>query len=100
MPTPTITHKSWCQEHQTDYEGEFCFAGFSWGPKRPDDGSLNGDVWASQQVATFGDSELDDQPTVAIELGARSIELRVEDLLSLRKAVDGLLQTFGVEVIA
>lgn len=53
MPTPTITHKSWCQEHQTDDEGEFCLAGFSWGPKRDDDGSLNGDVWASQQVATF-----------------------------------------------
>jgi hypothetical protein len=31
---------------------------------------------------------------------ARSIEFRVEDLLSLRKAVDGLLKTFGVDVIA
>jgi hypothetical protein len=36
MPTPTITHKSWCREHQTDYEGEHCYTGgFEFGPMRP-----------------------------------------------------------------
>jgi hypothetical protein len=33
MPSQTITHKSWCREHQTDYEGEHCFSGeFEFGP--------------------------------------------------------------------
>ena len=67
MDTATaIARKSWCREHQTDSEGEFCFAGFDWGPKRPDDGTPNGDVWASQQVATFGDIRVDEQPTVSV----------------------------------
>jgi hypothetical protein len=33
---PTITHKSWCREHQTDSEGEHCFSGgFEFGAMRP-----------------------------------------------------------------
>lgn len=100
MPTATdIIHKSWCRNHQTDYEGEFCFAGFGWGPKREDDGSLNDDVWASQQIARFGASEVDEKPIVVVELGPRSVEFRIEDLLSLRKAIDELLATLGVEVV-
>jgi hypothetical protein len=60
----------------------------------------HGDVWASQQIASCGESEVDEQPTVAIEYGSSSIHIKVEDLLSLRSAVDGLLKTLGVEVIA
>jgi hypothetical protein len=86
------------------HEGEHCFAGFEWGPLNPASDQFpahpKGDVWASQQIATFGDFSVDEQPTVAIEYGAHSIEIRVEDLLSLRKAIDGLLEVFGVEVIA
>ena len=96
MPT-TITHRSWCREHQTDYEGEHCFVGFGWGPLRPAtdqfEACLHGDVWASQSIGTA-------EPTVNVEYGAQSIELHVEDLLSLRRAVDGLLKAFGLEVIA
>ena len=36
----TITHKPWCREHQTDYEGEHCHVGFEFGPMKP-----GGVVW-------------------------------------------------------
>jgi hypothetical protein len=32
--------------------------------------------------------------------GGNCIDLRVEDLLPLRKAIDGLLGVFGIEIIA
>ena len=35
MTAQTLTHKSWCREHQTDYEGEQCFVCFGWGPLNP-----------------------------------------------------------------
>jgi hypothetical protein len=41
-----------------------------------------------------------DEPAVMIESGAQSLEIHVEDLLSLRTAVDGLLDAFGGKAIA
>jgi hypothetical protein len=44
---------------------------------------------------------VDAEPKVVIEYGlGGDIEMRVEDLLPLRKAIDGLLEVFGLEVIA
>ena len=51
------------------------------------------------RAATFGDSELDDQPRVSVELGARSIDIRLEDLPSLRCAIDGLFGLFGMDAV-
>ena len=54
-----------------------------------------GDVWASQQLG------VDAEQKVTIEYGiGGDIEMRVEDLLPLRKAIDGPLVVFGLEVIA
>ncbi|HWM14977.1 MAG TPA: hypothetical protein VNP97_00155 [Microbacterium sp.] len=51
-----------------------------------------GDVWASQQLG------VDAEQKVTIEYGiGGDIEMRVEDLLPLRKAIDGLLAVFGRE---
>lgn len=97
MTNTAIIHKSWCREHQTDYEGEQCFVSFGWGPLRPAtdrfEAHLHGDVWASQGGSM-------DEPAVMVEYGAHSIEIRFEDLLSLRTAVDGVLDAFGVKAIA
>ena len=95
MPAQTITHKSWCREHQTDYEGEHCFSGgFEFGPMRPAQGEFPahrmGDLWAAQEANQA-------EPTVSLEYGGTSLDMKVEDLLPLRKAVDGLLEVFGVE---
>jgi len=87
-----IQHKSWCREHQTDYEGEQCFVSFGWGPLRPatDDfaAHLYGDVWASQGSSMK-------EPMVSVEYGAQHIEIRVEDLPSLMTAIDGVLEAFA-----
>ena len=99
----TIQHTPWCREHQTDYEGEHCFTGgFEFGPANPpserfpEGTGSRGDLWASQQLGR------DDEPVVVLEYkgGGNSIELEVEDLLPLRKALDGLLEVFGLQVIA
>lgn len=98
MPAQTITHKPWCREHQTDYEGEHCHVGFEFGPMKPATAQFpahpSGDVWAAQQLG------VESEPTVCIEYVGGEIELKVDDLLPLRKAIDGLLEVFGVEVIA
>lgn len=54
-----------------------------------------GDLWASKQLG------VDDEPMVALEYGSggNSLTMKVEDLLPLRKAIDGLLAVFDVEVI-
>ena len=97
MSAQTITHKPWCREHQTDYEGEHCFSGgFEFGPMRPARGEFpahrEGDLWASQTAD-------DPEPLVSLEYGGggNSLELKVEDLLPLRQAIDGLLGVFGIE---
>jgi len=98
MPTPTIIHKPWCREHQTDYEGEHCFSGgFEFGPMKPAQGDFPehrlGDIWAGQQLG------VDDEPKVVVEYGiGGDIEMRVEDLLPLRMAIDRLLDVFSIEV--
>lgn len=51
---------------------------------------LHSDVWASQG----GDMA---EPSVNVEYGSESIEIRFDDLLSLRRAIDGLLEVFGNE---
>src|SRR5688500_13285468 len=94
MPKMTITHKSWCREHQTDYEGEHCFSGgFEFGPMNPAQGDFPahrmGDLWAGQQLGE------DREPIVALEYRSDCIELRVEDVLPLRLAIDGLLRVLG-----
>lgn len=97
MSAQTITHKSWCREHQTDYEGEHCFSGgFEFGPMRPNQGDFPahrmGDLWAGQQLG------VDAEPKVVIAYGfGGDLELRVEDLLPLRKALDGLLEVLGLD---
>jgi hypothetical protein len=97
MSAQTIIHKSWCREHQTDDEGEHCFSGgFEFGPMKPaHDGfppHRMGDVWAGQQLG------VDDEPQVHLEYGiGGDIEMRVEDLLPLPKAIDRLIEVFGVE---
>lgn len=50
-------------------------------------------------MATYGPPRTPAWPSrvVALEYGGESIELRVEDLLSLRTAVDGVLEAFGIE---
>ena len=64
MTSPqTLTHKSWCREHQTDYEGEHCFSGgFEFGPMKPAQGDFpahrKGDLWAAQQLGA------DDEPSI------------------------------------
>ena len=99
MPETTITHKPWCRQHETDLEGEHCFSGgFEFGPMKPAQGDFPahrmGDVWAGQQLG------VDAEPKVVIEYGiGGDIEMRVEDLLPLRKAIDGLLAVFGIEAI-
>jgi hypothetical protein len=99
MTKTAIIHKPWCREHQTDYEGEHCFSGgFEFGPIKPAQGEFPahrmGDLWAGQQLG------VDDEPQVHLEYGSggNGIELKVEDLLPLRKAIDGLLGVFGIEV--
>jgi len=100
MTSSTLTHKSWCREHQTDLEGEHCFSGgFEFGPMKPTQGDFPphriGDLWADQQLG------VDAEPNVVIEYGiGGDIEMRVEDLLPLRNAIDGLLEVLGLEVIA
>lgn len=53
-----------------------------------------GDLWASQQLGE------DDEPMVAVEYGSNSLTMKVEDLLPLRNAIDGLLEVFSFEVMA
>jgi hypothetical protein len=51
-----------------------------------------GDVWAAQQLGR------DAEPTVCIEYGGGAgLTMRVEDLPSLRKAIDGVLEAFEME---
>ena len=96
MPAQTITHKFWCREHQTDYEGEHCHVGYEFGRMNPATAQFaahpKGDVWAAQQLG------VDNEPTVCIEYGGGGgLTMKVEDLLPLRKAVDGLLEAFDIE---
>ena len=99
MTKTDIIHKSWCRQHQTDYEGEHCFSGgFEFGPMKPAQGDFpahrKGDLWAGQQLG------IDAEPKVVIEYGiGGDIEMPVEELLPLRKAIDGLLELFGIEVM-
>ena len=101
MTGTTINHKPWCREHQTDYEGEHCFSGgFEFGPMKPAHPDFPahraGDIWAAQQLG------VDEEPTVFLEYsnGANSLTMKVEDLLPLREAIDGLLGVVGIEVDA
>ena len=94
MQSQTITHRSWCREHQTDYEGEHCFSGgFEFGPMKPAQGDFpphrRGDLWAAQQLGVM------DEPVVALEYDGISLAMKVEDLLPLREAIDSLLDVFG-----
>ena len=96
MTKATTNHRPWCREHQTDYEGEHCFSGgFEFGPMRPSHDFPEhrlGELWASQQLGE------DDEPMVALEYGGGGgLTMKVEDLVPLRKAIDGLLEVFGIE---